>query len=176
MAPRAGQGSSPGALRPPPAWPYLAGAARPPGRRRHSRCSSSAGGAGTRSQPGSAPPGRRRGAASAGAAGSGRRGAAGRLPPRPAGRASVSRAGRPPRSRPSSQAEEQPQTEMPAPIHSRKGEGIWRAVVREASGPVCARVRAHVCTEKRGLYVHLYGYTQTRTDAHTSITLQTYFL
>lgn len=67
---------------------YLAGAARPPGRRRHSRCSSSAGAAGTRSRPGSAPPGRRRGAASAAAAGSGRRGAAGgRPPPLPAGRA-----------------------------------------------------------------------------------------
>lgn len=69
---------------------YLAGAARPPGRRRHIRCSSSAGAAGTPSQPGSARPGRRRGASSAGAAGSGRLGAAGtrraRPPPQSVGR------------------------------------------------------------------------------------------
>ena len=92
---RAGQFPAPPILSPPARSTYLAGAARPPGRRRRSRCSSSAGAAGTQSQPGSAPPGRRRGAASAGAAGNGRRGAVGGLlPPRPAGRGGVSGTGR----------------------------------------------------------------------------------
>lgn len=66
---------------------YPEGAARPPGRRGRSRCSSSAGAAGTGRRPGRAPPRRLQGAASAGAAGSGPRGAArGCPPPRPAGR------------------------------------------------------------------------------------------
>lgn len=96
---RARQDSSPGSSSPLPRPPapaaspfpqprgaYLEGAAWPPGRRRRSRCSSSAGAAGTRSGLGRAPPRRLRGAASAGAAGSGPRGAArGWPPPRPAG-------------------------------------------------------------------------------------------
>lgn len=64
---------------PEPSSAYLVEVAQPPGRRRHSRCSSSACVAGTGSRPGSVWPGRHLGAASVGVVGSGLRGAAGGL-------------------------------------------------------------------------------------------------
>lgn len=77
---------APSSFTPTPA--YLAEVARPPGRSRHSHCSSSANVVGTGSRPGSAQPGRLQGAASLGAVGSGQHEAAGGQrcsPPPPVG-------------------------------------------------------------------------------------------